>query len=167
VVDSTTASKFVISRTFDAPRNKAWRAWSEPERMKQWFSPKGITAKSATMDFRPGGTYHYCMVAPDGREMWGKAVYREIDPPRRLVWVNSFSDEQGGVTRHPLAPTWPLEMLTTVTFTERNGGTKVTVQWVPLDPTEEERRTFDGGHESMRQGWTGTFDQLEAYLAKD
>ena len=167
MVTSTTASEFRISRTFDAPRDKAWRAWSEPERMKQWFTPKGITAKSVTMDFRPGGTYHYCMVAPDGREMWGKAVYREIDPPRRLVWVNSFSDEQGGVTRHPLAPTWPLEMLTTVTFTERNGGTEVTVQWVPLDPTEEERRTFDGGHESMRQGWTGTFDQLEAYLAKD
>jgi uncharacterized protein YndB with AHSA1/START domain len=160
-------SEFVISRTFHAPRDKVWRAWSEPDRMRQWFSPKGITAKAAKMDFRPGGTYHYCLVTPDGREMWGKAAYREIAAPERLVWINSFSDEHGGVTRHPMAPTWPLEMFTTVTFTETGGGTQVTVRWEPLNPTDEERRTFDAGHQSMQQGWTGTFDQLEEYLARD
>ena len=60
--------------------------------------------------------FHYGMRGPDGSEMWGKFVYREIAPPERLVFIVSFSDENGGMTRHPMAPTWPLEMLNTLTF---------------------------------------------------
>jgi uncharacterized protein YndB with AHSA1/START domain len=158
--------EFLISRTFDAPREKVWKAFAEFERMKQWFSPKGFAVKTAKMDFRPGGTYHYCLRSADGTEMWGRAVYREITAPERLVWVNSFSDKHGGLGRHPMAPTWPLEMLTTVNLAEQGGKTTVTVRWQPLNPSEEERATFDAGHGSMKQGWTGTFDQLEEYLAK-
>jgi uncharacterized protein YndB with AHSA1/START domain len=157
---------FVISRVFDAPRELVWKVFIEVEHLKQWFAPKGFTGKVAKMDLRPGGTYHYCLLAPGGEEMWGKAVYREIVPPERLVWVNSFSDEHGGTTRHPLSPSWPLEMLTTITFAEQGGKTKLTVRWVPINPTDEERKTFDAGHDSMNQGWTGTLDQLAAYLAK-
>ena len=99
--------------------------------------------------------------------MWGKMVYREIVAPDRIVLINSFSDEAGGTTRHPMAPTWPLELLTTVTFEEQPGGkTKVTVRWVPHNATDEERKTFDTSHASMNQGWTGTLDQLAGYLAK-
>ncbi len=163
---NATQKEFVISRVFDAPRDLVWKAFTEPERMKQWFTPKGFTGRVAKMDLRPGGTYHYCLVAPDGKEMWGKAVYREIAAPERLVWVNSFSDAQGGTTRHPLSPGWPLEMLTTITLAEQGGKTKLTVVWVPIKPTEEERKTFDAGHASMNQGWTGTLDQLAEYLAK-
>jgi uncharacterized protein YndB with AHSA1/START domain len=158
--------EFVISRRFDVPRQKVWKAFAEFEQMKQWFSPKGSTVKSAKMDFRPGGTYHYCLVSPDGTEMWGKAVYREIKAPDRLVWVNSFSDERGGLTRHPMAPTWPQEMLTTVTLADEADRTTVTVVWLPLNPSAEERATFDTSHASMKQGWTGTFDKLEQYLEK-
>lgn len=157
---------FVITRTFAAPRELVFEAFTDPERMKQWFTPKGFTGQVAKMDLRPGGTYHYCLRAPDGKEMWGKAVYREIAAPERLVWVNSFSDAQGGTTRHPLSPSWPLEMLTTITFAEQASKTKLTVRWVPINPTDEERKTFDAGHASMNQGWTGTLDQLAAYLTK-
>ncbi len=73
------------------------------------------------MDLRPGGTYHYGMKAPDGAPMWGKMVYREISPPERIVFINSFSDEAGGTTRHPMAPTWPLEMLSVFTFEDDAG----------------------------------------------
>jgi uncharacterized protein YndB with AHSA1/START domain len=118
------------------------------------------------MDLRPGGTYHYGMRAPDGSTMWGRFVYREIVPPERIVLVNSFSDEAGGVARHPGHMDWPLEMVTTFTFTEEGGRTTLTVKWVPLNATEAEHRTFDAGRDSMRQGWTGTLDQLTAYLAK-
>ena len=93
-------------------------------------------------------------------------VYREITPPKRIVFINSFSDESGGLTRHPLAPSWPIEMLSTFLFTEKDGRTTFTVNWSPLNPTPEESVTFDGGHASMTGGWTGTLDQLEAYLAK-
>ncbi|HEY2526525.1 MAG TPA: SRPBCC domain-containing protein [Xanthobacteraceae bacterium] len=157
---------FVISRLFDAPREMVWKAFTEPERLNEWFGPKGVKVVSATLDLRPGGTFHYSMRTPDGRVMWGKFVYREIIAPTRLVWVNSFSDAAGGLTRHPLSPSWPLEMLTTVTFDAPHvGQTGVTIRWSALNATEAEQRTFDAGHDSMRQGWSGTFDQLAAYLA--
>ena len=134
--------------------------------MKQWWGPKGFKVLAANMDLRPGGTYHYGMQAPNGAAMWGKFVYREIAPQERLVFINSFSDEKGGITRHPVTKTWPLELLSTFTFEDAPGGkTKFTVRWSPHNATEEERKTFDSNHDSMPQGWGGTMDQLEAYLA--
>ncbi len=157
---------FVISRTFDAPRDLVWKAFTDPEHMKQWWGPKGFTVIQSKMDLRPGGTYHYGMRAPDGSAMWGKFVYREITAPERMVFINSFSDEAGGITRHPMAPTWPLEMLSTFTFEEVSGGkTKLTIRWSPHNATEEERKTFDAGRDGMQQGWGGTLEQLEKYLA--
>jgi uncharacterized protein YndB with AHSA1/START domain len=157
---------FVFSRTFDAPRELVWKAWTDRERLMQWFSPKGFTMSTAKLDFRPGGSFHYALKSPDGKEMWGKFIYLEIVAPDRIVLVNSFSDEKGGITRHPFSATWPLEMLSTTTLEEREGKTVVTVHWVPLKPTEAERKTFDSAHEGMKVGWTGTFDQLAEYLAK-
>jgi uncharacterized protein YndB with AHSA1/START domain len=166
---STTGSDFVISRVFDAPRDLVWKCFTDPERMKQWWGPKGFSVIASKMDLRPGGTYHYGMKAPNGATMWGKFVYRQVTPPERMVFINSFSDEAGGITRHPMSPTWPLEMLSTFTFDEEPGGkTKVTIRWALLpDATEEERKTFDAGHDGMRMGWGGTMDMLEAYLAEN
>jgi len=157
--------EFVITRVFDAPRDLVWKAFTEPKRLKEWWGPKGVTIIESKMDLRPGGSYHYAMRTPDGNTMWGKFVYREITPPSRMVFVNSFSDEAGGVTRHPMAPNWPLEMLSTFLFEEESGKTRFTVRWSPLNATEEERATFAAGHASMQQGWGGTLDKLAAYLA--
>jgi uncharacterized protein YndB with AHSA1/START domain len=163
----TASPDFVISRVLDAPRELVWKAFTEADRMKQWWGPKGFTVFASKMDLRPGGTYHYGMKAPDGTPMWGKMVYREIVPPERIVFINSFSDEAGGTTRHPMAPGWPLEMFSVFTFEALPGGkTKFTVRWSAHNATEEERKTFDDSHHSMQQGWTGTLEQLEAYLAK-
>jgi uncharacterized protein YndB with AHSA1/START domain len=157
---------FVITRKVDAQRDVVWRAWTERERLMRWFGPRGFTMPVAALDLRPGGSLHYCLESvADGKRMWGKFEYREITPPSRMVLVKSFSDERGGLTRHPFSDTWPLRMLTTTTFDERNGRTTITVQWEPIDPTAEERQTFDDGHDAMRMGWTGTFEQLDAYLA--
>jgi uncharacterized protein YndB with AHSA1/START domain len=157
---------FVITRVFAAPRDLVWKAWTERDRLMQWFGPKGFTLPTAKMDFRPGGVFHYCLRSADGHEMWGKFVYREIVAPERIVLVNSFSDAAGGLTRHPMSPTWPLEMLSTTTFTEQEGGTALTIRWLPLNASEAERKTFDSAHAGMQQGWGGTFEQLAAYLAK-
>jgi uncharacterized protein YndB with AHSA1/START domain len=159
------SADFVIARVLDAPRAAVWQAFTDPERLKEWWGPKDFTVFASRMDLRPGGTYHYGLKAPDGTPMWGKFVFREIVPRERMVFVSSFSDEAGGVTRHPLAPSWPLEIFSTFTFADEPGGkTLVTIHWRALDATAEEQKTFDGGHESMRQGWTGTLDQLVAYL---
>jgi uncharacterized protein YndB with AHSA1/START domain len=131
----------------------------------KWFGPKGVKITVADLDLRPGGKFHYGMELPDGKAMWGRFLYREIVPEERIVLVNSFSDEAGGITRHPFSATWPLELLATTTFTEHDGKTTLTLKWEPLNPTPEERQTFDSGHASMRQGWSGTFDQLAECLA--
>ena len=157
---------FVISREFDAPRIRVWQAWTEVERLKQWFSPKGFTVLAAKMDFRPGGSYHYGMRAPTGQEMWGKWVFREIKAPERLVLVNSFSDAAGGMTRHPMSPTWPREMLSTSTFSEKNGKTTITLEWLPVNASPEEIATFEAGRDGMKMGWTGTMEQLTDYLKR-
>ncbi len=157
--------EFVITRVFDVPREVMFKVWTDPEHMQRWWGPKGFTVVSYQMDLRPGGVYHYCIRSPDGHDMWGKFVYREIVKPERFVFVNSFSNEKGDIARHPTNPAWPLEMLSTITFTEQAGKTTVTVRWAPLNATEEERKTFETGFDSMQKGWSGTMDQLAEYLA--
>ena len=163
----TATSEFVMSRVFDAPRELVWKCFTDPKHMQQWWGPKGVTVVKSEMDLRPGGKYLYGMKTPDGSVMWGRMVYREIAPPEKLVFINSFSDENGGVTQHPMAPTWPRELLSVFTFEEQpDGKTKFTLNWSPYNATEEERKTFDAGHASMTQGWSGTLEGLEAYLPK-
>lgn len=157
--------EFVIKRTFDAPRELVWKVWTEKEHLMKWFGPKGVTIPVCNMDFRVGGTFHYAMETPDGNRMWGKWVFREIQPPEKLVLVNSFSDEKGNITRHPLAPTWPREMLSTTTLQEASGKTDLTITWLPINAGGDEIATFEGGRDSMTGGWAGTFEQLESYLA--
>jgi uncharacterized protein YndB with AHSA1/START domain len=157
---------FTLSRTFSAPRELLWEVCTKPEHMKEWFGPKGFTGKAANMDFRQRGMYHYCLVSPDGLEMWGKFVYREIIKPERIEFVNFFSDADGGLTRHPMSPTWPREMLSVFIFTEVKTKSTLTIEWSPINPSEEERKTFNSGMDAMKQGWTGTFERLEAYLRK-
>lgn len=157
---------FVISRVFDARLDIVWKSWTEAERLKQWWGPKGFIVHTSKVDLRPGGMFHFGMTAPDGSEMWGRFLYREIEAPRRMVYINSFSDAEGGLSRHPGHLNWPLQILSTVTFKEAGGKTTATVRWETPDATELERKTFKDGHPSMQQGWTGTLEQLSDYLAQ-
>jgi len=158
--------EFVLTRVIDAPRDLVWKAFTEPERLAKWWGPKGFKVIVSRMDLRPGGIYHYGLKAPDGSDMWGRMAYREIVKPEKIVWVNSFSDEKGGVARHSGHLEWPLELLTTLSFAESRGKTTLTLRWIPLNASASEIRTFDEGRESMKMGWTGTFDQLAEYVAK-
>lgn len=157
--------KFVIERTLNAPLARVWKAWTEPEQMAQWWGPKGFKADVKTLDLKPGGVFHYRLESPQGQEMWGKFIFREIVPEQRLVFLSGFSDADGGLTHHPMAPDWPPQMLSTITFTETDGKTTVTVEWVPYEASDTERETFAKGMDSMQAGWTGTLDKLEGHLA--
>lgn len=159
-------SEFIISRVFDAPRERVFAAWADPEQMRHWWGPKDFKVITSKLDLRPGGVFHYCLRAPNGGDMWGKFVYRTIAAPEQLVFVNSFSDEAGNITRHPMSPGWPLELLSEISFAPQEEKTLLTVRWTPVNPTEAERQTFAMGQASMQQGWTGTLDQLAAYLAR-
>ena len=71
--NDTPASEFTITRVFDAPRQLVWDAWTQAERLAEWWGPAGFKLKVAKLDLRPGGTFHYSMVAPNGHEMWGSS----------------------------------------------------------------------------------------------
>jgi uncharacterized protein YndB with AHSA1/START domain len=160
-----TGRPFVLTRSFDAPRELVFAAFTQLEQLRRWMGPKGFEMAEGTLDLRPGGAFHYGLRAPDGAPMWGKWTFREIVAPQRLVVVVQFSDAAGGVTRHPMAPNWPLSTLSTTSFSEQHGGTLLKLHWQALDASDEEERTFDASHEGMAQGWGGTMDQLAAHLA--
>jgi uncharacterized protein YndB with AHSA1/START domain len=164
------APEFTISRTFDAPREAVWKAWSDPGALQKWWGPKGSTIRVLKFDFRPGGLFHYSMEYQPGQPIYGRFVYREIAAPERIVFVNSFSDEAGGITRAPfpqLGDKWPLEVLNVMTLTEQGGKTTLALRGGPITPKADELNIFAGMFDSMRQGFGGTFDQLAAYLATD
>ncbi|WP_431284094.1 SRPBCC domain-containing protein [Humitalea sp. 24SJ18S-53] len=156
---------FSINRDLNAPRDTVWRAWTDPDALKGWWGPKGFVLHHCAMDLRPGGMFLYGMRSPDGAPMWGRWAFREVVAPSRLVFVTSFSDAQAGITRHPMAPTWPAEMLCTLTLEESGQGTRLSLTSTPINATAEEEAIFDAGKPSMTMGWGGTLGQLTDWLA--
>ena len=135
--------------------------------MQQWWGPKGFTVtRSRPWTCVRVASSSIRMDGSDGPPMWGKMVYREITPRDRIVFINSFSDKAGGTTRHPMHQTWPLEMDSIFTFEEQPGGkTRFTVRWSPHNAS---RKSADLRYQPRQhaQGWGGSLEQLEAYLAK-
>ncbi len=165
--ESSGTDKFVINRTFEAPRDLVFALWTDPAHLVQWLPPKGFTMEFQEADIRSGGRSSYRMTNGE-LTMYGRIDYQEIQPPERLVYTQQFCDEHGGISRHPLAPTWPETMRTTVDFTpEDPDTTRVTVTWEAYGPvTAEEIAAFVQMRGGMTQGWTGSFDKLDDLLAK-
>lgn len=153
--------ELTITRVFDAPRELVFKAWTDPEIVKQWWGPKDFTAPYAKMDLRPGGKYLNCMRSPDGKDYWSTGVYREVVASQRIVMTDSFSDEHGNVvpaSHYGMSSDFPLEMLVTITFEEYQGKTRLTLRHAgfPAGPDRDD----------ARQGWSESFDKLDEYLAK-
>jgi uncharacterized protein YndB with AHSA1/START domain len=157
--------EFVIERVFNALRNLVWKAFTEANRLEEWWGPVGFKMQVRKLEFSPGGTFHYSMQSPDGFVMWGKFVYLQIIEPEKIVFILSFSDENGGITRAPMSATWPLEVFNVLTLTEKDGRTTLRLKGAPINATEEEIETFRSEFEGMNKGFSGTFDQLEEYLS--
>ncbi|BBE34070.1 activator of HSP90 ATPase [Sphingosinicella microcystinivorans] len=156
---------FSITRTFSAPRSRLWSAWTSPEALAQWFGPKETSGAVLEFDLRPGGMWRGRMEAPDGSAMYSKFVFREVEPMSRLVWVHGFADADGNRIRAPFAQQFPLEMLTTVLLADEGKGTRIDLSCVPLDATPEEEAFFASMMASMTGGWSGSFEQLDTFLA--
>lgn len=158
---------FVINRSFDASINKLFDMWSNPDHFSKWLAPTGFEMEFLKCDIKSGARSFYCMSGPGGMKMYGRAHYLEVEKPSSLVYTQQFCDAEEKVTRHPMSPTWPETMLTTVSLTpEGEEQTRVTITWECYgDSTSEELATFIQGRAGMTQGWTGSLDKLEAYLA--
>lgn len=163
----TPQQELVIKRVYNAPRNLVYKAWSNAEALAQWWGPKGASIDIKKLEFRPGGTFHYSMTMPNGFVMWGIFVYRDMQEPERISFVNSFADEDGNAIRSPYHQAWPLEILNVVTLEEQDGKTTLTIKGGPINATEEEIQMFIANIPSMGGGFKGTFDKLEEYLANN
>ncbi len=144
----------VLSRVFDAPRDLVFKVWTDPKHVAQWWGPNGFTNPVCELDVRPGGAIRIDMRGPDGVIYPMKGVFHEIVEPERLVFTSSALEDEEG---HP-----QLVALTTVTFAEVNGKTKLTVQVVVVTSGPAAAGALAG----MEQGWTEMLDRLAEELAK-
>ncbi len=163
-MDKIQGKEFTVERVFDAPRKLVWKAWTDPRRSHSGGGPKGGEISIARHELKAGGVFLYSMMMGP-QEIWGKFIYREITPPERLVFVNMFSDANGGTTRNPRAPAWPAEVLNVLTLTEQAGKTALLLRGGPINATEAERAIFEENFKNMEGGFKGTFDKLDEYLA--
>lgn len=137
-----------MSRVFDAPRRLVWEAHTNPKHVSQWLlGPPGWTMPVCEIDLRPGGTWRFVWRKSKGEEMEMQGVYREVNPPERLV-----STERWG-------PEWP-ETINTLVLTEKNGKTTLT-QTVLYASKEARDAALETG---MKEGANQSYDRLEAYI---
>lgn len=154
-----------LTRTFDAPRERVFAAWTDPAQFMKWWMPKGFDLEVKQADIRPGGEFHYCQRNAQ-MAMWGRIDYLELVAPERLVFTNGFSDADGNLVRAPFSPDFPLQIYNVLTFTEQDGKTVLEMGGGPLEATEAERTFFANMQASMQQGFSGTFALLDAFLAE-
>jgi uncharacterized protein YndB with AHSA1/START domain len=144
--------EFVMSRTFNAPRDLVFAAYTKPEHMKQWFSVEGWELTTCEVDLRPGGSYRYAWTGPDAAEMGFHGEFTEVEPPSRIVATEVFEGEyfevMGGGT------------INTMTFEESGGKTTITLTslYKSHEAMESARST------GMEGGANETWNHLEAYL---
>ncbi len=158
---ATAQRELLITRVFDAPRSLVFKAWTQPDRVMQWWSPKSFTSTFCTIDLRVGGVCRHCMRSPEGKDYWSKGVYREIVEPSRIVCTDAFSDEKGNIVspKQYGLNDWPDETLITATFDDYAGKTKLTLKHSPVPVSKET--------DMCRQGWNECLDKLADYLAKE
>jgi len=141
--------ELVLTRIIDAPREKVYRCWTEPELMKQWFVPKPWTAKSVEIDLRPGGSSLVVMADPDGNEYPNPGIYLEVVPNERLVFTDAFTSAW--------QPSDKPFMVGIITFEEKDGKTLYTAlarHWTVEDREAHEKMGF-------HEGWGQAASQLE------
>ena len=142
-----------ITRTFDAPRDLVFTAWTDPKHLAQWWGPHHFTNPRCEIDARPGGAIHIDMRGPDGMVYPMKGEVKEIVKPERLVFTSMPIDDKGNAL---------FEVLTTATFTERNGKTTVSVNAHVVRTVAPEAEQMLAG---MEAGWTQSLERLEEYVS--
>ena len=145
--------ELTLTRVFDAPRELVFAAWTDPRHVAQWWGPRGFTTPVCEMDVRPGGKVFIVMRGPDGTENPTHGVLDEVVVPERLVMSAAGFEDEAGTPR--------FEVRNTVTFTEQDGKTLLTLHALVLKATPEMEPALTG----MRQGWTETLDRLGEFLA--
>ena len=148
----TQKREVVLTRVFDAPREKVFQAWTEPARLTQWFGPDGFTNPVCEVDLQPGGVWRHVMRGPDGNDYPMTAVFHEIVPPERLIFTCFVPNRKETL----------FEILNTLTLVEQGGKTKMTLKLNVLKSTPAAAPMLAG----METGWAQSFEHLAEFLAK-
>jgi uncharacterized protein YndB with AHSA1/START domain len=151
--NNPTAAALTITRVFDAPRSLVFKAWTDPKMMALWWGPKHFTAPLVESDPHKGGKLRIHMRGPEGTIYPMHGVYHEVVEPERLVITHYVEGDKGDVV---------LEVLVTVTFTEQDGKTKVSMQATPVKAGPEAAYMLEG----MNEGWNQQLDKLAELLSK-
>ena len=154
-------SEALITRTFDAPRELVFRAWTDPDQLAQWYAPHGCTIAFRSLDVREGGAFHSVIHTPDGTACWCRGVYSELVAPERIVYTMAVADAGGNritPTEAGMDPGWPHETTVTVTFAEHGGRTTLTLH----QTVSESLAKRTGAHPS----WLEMLDRLDAQLSR-
>ena len=154
--------EYVIDQQFDAPRAKVWRAWTEAEPLSEWYGP-GVETIIHELDVRAGGRWRNEMRWGEN-SMFSQMSYTEVVEGERLVWHHESTDSDWNVTPNPMMPDWPVTLLTTVTFKDHEGGTKVRLSQLPLNATEAQCESFAATMAGMDKGWGSGFEILAKVL---
>jgi uncharacterized protein YndB with AHSA1/START domain len=155
---------YVLERSFAAPRELVWHAWTDEKLFARWYGPN-IETIIHQQDLRAGGVARVEM-RMGGGSSYQTLTYLEITPPSRLVFINANTDEKWRPAVNTRMPDWPRTLLTTVTFAQDAKQTKLRLEWAPHEATETEIACFAAAMKNMGMGWSGGMDILAAILAE-
>lgn len=151
--DSERSLELTISREIDVPRERVWEAWTDPEQLKQWFTPRPYTTPECSIDLRPGGVFYTKMRDPEGNEFPGYGVYLEVVAPARLVFTDAYTEAW--------KPSEKPFMTATIELDDLGGGrtryTATAAHWNLNDAKAHEEMGFF-------QGWNTALDQLVEFI---
>lgn len=151
----TKGQELIITRDFDAPPSLMFEVWSDCKHLKHWWGPKEWPMHECEMDFRKGGTWHYCLRGPkEGDESWGKGIYQDIHKPEKIVYKDYFSDSEGTINEN-----MPGAHIT-VEFTEHNGKTRQ-ISTTRYGSPEQLQQIVEMG---FLEGLNSSMARLDAYL---
>ena len=155
---------YVLERVFDAPRELVWKTWTDPELLPRWYGPRAETIIHRH-ELKPGGLWLGEMQW-DGNSNYSRVEFTEVTRPERLVWLHSVSDADWNIIPSPMMADWPRVLLTTVTFEEDGGQTKMRLTWVPHEASEVEIACFAAAMDGMDKGWGAGMELLAELLAE-
>ncbi|MEO0914512.1 MAG: SRPBCC domain-containing protein [Pseudomonadota bacterium] len=155
---------YVLERVFDAPRALVWRCWTEPELLQRWYGP-GVETIIHKLAVAEGGLW-LCEMRWSGNSNFQRVQYTEVVEPERLVWLHSMADADWNVSGNPMMPDWPRVLLTTVTFEDAGGQTKLRLTWVPHEASAAEIAAFEAAIGGLDKGWAAGMEILAEMLAE-
>ncbi|MES1160637.1 MAG: SRPBCC domain-containing protein [Bacteroidota bacterium] len=147
--------KLTVIRTFNAPLDLVWKAWTESEILDQWWAPKPYRAETKKMDFREGGYWLYCMVGPSNDHAWCRVDYITIQPKKTITSTDAFCDEQGKINQDFPVMDWRKE------FTAKDNTTSVRVE-VTFENEADMETIIKMG---FQEGFTAGLSNLDLYLS--